>query len=406
MSGPNRPLGSLLKEAAACLDRAQLRLPRGELQVFQGELQEARSAVDAALLGYESSDAVNDNEDELVQEALQVRSKALAATREGEERRERLRREQRDLKAHRKELERACNTADIHLRRAEAMAKQRETSLQHLCHKADSANSELVTEIEKKAVDLNQTNELSRNLHQNLHGLIAQHKAALEENARANSVLHMEKNRDSFKKTKDKECGDHDDALRNAQAALADQMRQLQMEWEQQQAQYRAQIAELQGQLGELQTRYDQKCAVAERELEHQITLKKRSVEEVENQVAGQIRQLEDVRQNKALALRSQIAQHQQRVREIVSSSQMQMEMQISDVKKAYRHKVKQEALKCEDSIVKERLAVQKAEKEAVKWKHSVDRMRENYRAHAVKSAAYVKSLDDKTTQRILSLYS
>merc|ERR1719240_591278 len=55
-------------------------------------------------MGYESSNAVNDNEDELVQEALQVR-------REDEKRCERLHREQRDLKAQRKKLQRTCNTA-------------------------------------------------------------------------------------------------------------------------------------------------------------------------------------------------------------------------------------------------------------------------------------------------------
>merc|ERR1712118_227015 len=189
------------------------------------------------------------------------------------------------------------------------------------------------------------------------------------------------------------------------QTALEDQMKQLQLDWEHQMSQYRAQITELQGQLGDLQTRYDQKCAVAERELEHQIVQKKRSVEEVELQVAGQIRNLEDVRQSKALALRSQIAHHQQRVKDIVSTSQLQMDMQIAEVKKSYREKVKKEAAKCEDAIVKERLAVRQAEKEAENWNKSVQRLRDNYTAHAVKSSAYVKSLDDKTTQRILSLY-
>merc|ERR1711988_1104125 len=151
------------------------------------------------------------------------------------------------------------------------------------------------------------------------------------------------------------------------QTALEDQMKQLQLDWEHQMSQYRAQITELHGQLGDLQTRYDQKCAVAERELENQIGQKKRSVEEVELQVAAQIRELEDLRQSKALALRSQISHHQQRVKDVVSTSQTQMEMQISEVKKAYRSKVKNEAIKCEDAIVKERLAVKVAETEAGK---------------------------------------
>lgn len=405
MGDSGRPLGSLLQEASACLAKAQLGFSHSEVQALQGQLQEVRRAVDAALMGYESSDAVNDNEDELVQEALQVRSKALAVCREDEKRCERLHREQRDLKAQRKKLQRACNTADTDLRRAENMAKQRQSALRTLCDEAASTKAVLEMEIEAKAEDLNKTNELSNRLNQNLHGLIAKHNESLEENDQAKIVLQQFRNVDTFKKIKEKECAEVDAELRRMQTALEDQMKQLQLDWEHQMSQYRAQITELQGQLGDLQTRYDQKCAVAERELENQIGQKKRSVEEVELQVAAQIRELEDLRQSKALALRSQISHHQQRVKDVVSTSQTQMEMQISEVKKAYRSKVKNEAVKCEDAIVKERLAVKVAETEAGKWQHSVQRLRENYNAHAVKSAAYVKSLDDKTTQRILSLH-
>merc|ERR1719316_858890 len=264
-------------------------------------------------MGYESSDAVNDNEDELVQEALQVRSKALAVCREDEKRCERLHREQRDLKAQRKKLQRACNTADTDLRRADNMAKQRQSALRTLCDEAASTKAVLEMEIEAKAEDLNKTNELSNRLNQNLHGLIAKHNESLEENDQAKIVLQQFRNVDTFKKIKEKECAEVDAELRRMQTALEDQM-----------SQYRAQITELQGQLGDLQTRYDQKCAVAERELENQIGQKKRSVEEVELQVAAQIRELEDLRQSKALALRSQISHHQQRVKDVVSTSQTQ----------------------------------------------------------------------------------
>jgi hypothetical protein len=406
MAGSNRPLGSLLKEASACLSRAHLSFPHGELQSLRSELQEARQAVDAAILGYESSDAVNDDEDELVQEALQVRSKALQACRDGEERCKQLQKEQKNLKAHRKELQRATNKAMVNHRRAEDMAKQRHGAFQTLCDEAGRAKAALEADILVKRADLDQTSELSRRLNDNLQGLIAQHHESLAENAQAKVVLQQHRNVDTYKTTKEKECAACDMTLRSVQSELEDAMKQLQLDWENQLSRYRAQITELQGQLGDLQTRYDQKCAVAERELENQIVQKKRSVEEVELQVAAQIRKLEDVRQSKALALRSQIAHHQQRVKDIVSTSQLQMEMQISEVKRTYRTKVKKEAVKCEDAIVKERMAVRQVEKEADKWQQSVQRMRDNYTAHAVKSSAYVKSLDDKTTQRILSLYS
>merc|ERR1712193_327183 len=174
----------------------------------------------AALLGYETSDAVNDDEDEIVQEALKVRSKALEACQDGEERCKRLRREQRDLKAHRKELQRHCDSASTNLRTAEDMAKQRQAAAQALHGEAARAKVALENEISLKSDEFDQTSELSRRLNENLQALIAQHDFSLAENARAKKVLLTFRNVDTFKKTKERECSDVDLTLRRVQAEL------------------------------------------------------------------------------------------------------------------------------------------------------------------------------------------
>lgn len=345
-------------------------------------------------------------EGELVREALRMRDEALRAREEAEERILELEKENGRLLAQTTEALRETEKLRARVSAADDAAKERERALERRYEELVSSKNELHGLVDLKSDQLIRSNALSRQLDMSYAKLKRTHAEVLQENERAKEVLALERTVAHYKERKEKECREWDARLQKAQLECEQRMQNLMSTWESQNRKYAAEMQELQGQYDELQSKYEHKRSVAERELDYQISLKQKAVEEAEDDSATKIAELSTEMQQKTLQLRTQILQNQKQVRENATATRRKMEAQIEEISTAYKAKVSREKAEADELVRFEREKVRQAAEDRATWEARVRKLERSYKGHAAKTAVLVHSLDMATRQDIARVHS
>jgi len=146
--------------------------------------------------------------------------------------------------------------------------------------------------------------------------------------------------------------------------------------------------------------------SMAETILTKQSVDTKQACEEFEGQIAADMRGLEERRQEKALALERVVGQSEQLLRETSENAKKQLEMQRSAAQVMYSNRARMAAARCENTVLKEHQSVDAARRSRSQWQRKASQMRESFRAHAIKSGSYVKSLDPQRKEQLLHIWS
>lgn len=173
-----------------------------------------------------------------------------------------------------------------------------------------------------------------------------------------------------------------------------------------QQAEYHAGIGDLETEVQELQARLAQERSSAEANLAQQTVEHARAVQEVDSHVAMQLSRLEELRQQRATALRREVAQSRQLIEDATLGAQRNLEDQLKEAKLVFNTRIQHEQARGEDTIQADLKAVTDAQRERQEWERRAHKMKENYRVHAVKSRTYVKSLDSGRRQQLVDLWA
>mmetsp|Transcript_37670 Transcript_37670/g.82718 ORF Transcript_37670/g.82718 Transcript_37670/m.82718 type:complete len:425 (-) Transcript_37670:72-1346(-) len=231
------------------------------------------------------------------------------------------------------------------------------------------------------------------------------HSVAIMEHCRAREALGSDPTLDSYKRTKQQEWEAADDALLKACTRCEEEMEHCSSSWAAMQAKHCEELQKLQAEARGLQEQMASKQAQSERMLQLQAAEHKQTFDEAEGRFAVEGARLEDQRQQRVMALRQEVAASQKLLREAELGTQRRLETQLREVKLSYWTKAKMEQARWEDGIAAERNAVAQAKLQRKEWERRAEKSRENYRAHAIKSGAYVKGLDLKRRNNLSELW-
>jgi len=360
-----------------------------------------RNSLEGALAVLQAS-----GEDELVQVTLQQYEQACAAHTQVDEEIKTEGQYIAELRKGIREIERSIARAAGDQNRLQASSgAERIRALQRRREVAKTTLSELQKESEGLSQRLEESIQQNRELDASMQKLEQEHQCTIKENARAHRALRGDPSLESYRKTKAQERLAADEALARAYAECEAEMARLAKEWAGKQTQFEADLRDLQEEHKTLEVHLQGKQTEAEETLSRQADENGQTVSDAQNTVNSDIQRMEEVRQQKVLALRSEVARSRQMVQEASIGVQKRMEIQANEVRLAYRYKKKIEEARCKDEISAERQSVEAAKKEREEMERKAARVRENYRAHAVKSGTYVKSMDPQRRQKLMQLW-
>lgn len=346
-----------------------------------------------------------DFDEEEIQEALRVREEALRGRDELDERSVGLEKEKQLLSVQITEAQREVAQLRARLRTAEEAAEAREKAYEERYAALEANKKELDQVCDEKAEKLIKSNALSRELDMSYAKLKGTHAEVLEENERARQVLLMERSVAHYKERKEKECKEWDERLQKAQLECETQMSSLMKTWEAQNRQYAQEMRELQAEYDELLSKYEHKRSVAERELEYQVLLKQKAVEEAESETARKLSALAVELQQRMLALRTQILMSQKQTRDNAEATRRALHAQLEEIQRAYKLQVDREKREADELVKFEREKVREKQEDTAAWEKRVRRLEASYKGHAAKTAVLVHSLELGTQNEIARLH-
>lgn len=229
---------------------------------------------------------------------------------------------------------------------------------------------------------------------------------AMEENARANQLLASGENLEFYRKAKEREKVAADAEMAQARAEGEAELARLRDGWAMTQAKYTAEMLELQAEVRSVQARLKEKNKEAEQVLAKQASAWAECAEDMGKNVTYGIQALEDLRKEKAQHLHREVLRARQRERDAAASTQQRLEAQLAQVKLEYRSKAKMEELRLGEVVQADRMSVEAAKKKAEIWGVRANHMREAYKGHAIKSGAYVATMEPVHRRKIHNVWA
>jgi len=228
---------------------------------------------------------------------------------------------------------------------------------------------------------------------------------AAAENLKAQKALGIH-NPESYRKAKDRERTVANWDLVNLAKLCNQQITQLQSEWSQTEARYHAEMSELHEEVQSLHKAIQEKQTQAQDHLTKQSSAWSQTHAEVDKKMNQDIVRLDALCMRQASEVHRAKLNSRERVEEHAIGTQRRKDAALREVNLTFKTRRKLEERMFADNVVFEHKAVQDAKHEAEWWAKRANRMRENYKAHAVKSGAYVKQLDPQSRQELMRFYS
>lgn len=377
-------------------DEAPAHLPRHleRLQTVRRSLEEMVGLASAV------------GEDELVQTALHQHELAMYAREQAEASYACEERHCAKLSSNAIEMKRnIANAARLHQRLGTASGTERERALERCSAAMEAEKAELHNEAMLVLEAHGQSTARNREIESGINKVVEALSVATEENLKAQRALGPGHNVESYRKAKDRERAVANTDLMSSTAMCELEMAQLREKWSRAEARYQAEMLELSEEAQSLQRMHEEKKAQAEDLLSKQSAAWGKTAVDIDTRINHDIASLDALCQQKAMALRRETLNSRQRVKESAAGTSRRMEAQLREVKLTYKTRLKLEEAKSGDAIIMEHRAVQDAKQEATWWEKRANRMRENYKAHAVKSGAYIKQMDPKSRQELVRLF-
>lgn len=278
--------------------------------------------------------------------------------------------------------------------------------------KRQAATKALIKELQQESEDLcrflAESTEKSKEVAAVTRRFEEEHSRAVVENQQARQVLRNENhpNLPSYRRSKAEERARADEHLANAFQELQEEMSQLTARWAVQRDQYHADLEDMQDEVLDLQEIRDDADSEAEDVLAQQAKQHDDVHAEVGQQVAVEMRHLDERRQVGDIALRKEIYVSQQCVNEATVRAQRQIDMDASELHARFRRRAAIETVRCDKAIKADKKTVEQAKRDRQAWEKRADKMRENCHAHAIKSGSYIRHLDAHRKDRLQGLFA
>eukprot|EP00929_Paragymnodinium_shiwhaense_P031282 TRINITY_DN17559_c2_g1_i1.p1 TRINITY_DN17559_c2_g1~~TRINITY_DN17559_c2_g1_i1.p1 ORF type:complete len:492 (-),score=124.38 TRINITY_DN17559_c2_g1_i1:153-1628(-) len=350
---------------------------------------------------------VADPVDAKIEAALRARETALADYSALEDSCKDEQRQIKDLTRDVVELERALASSRGRRRqKLEESGAERHKALQRRLETAEQAFQELTEESEKLTSLLTAANMRNASLGLDIDRFEAEYKIAVEENQAALRARGEDRSLEAFRRRNAQECAVAAETFRTVCEESEDHIDKLTDNWNAQQSRYLADLQELARQARDLEERLDAKQLRYESALQEQRAQSAKAVDETEAKANSELRRLDEVRQQKAQALNKQVAISRQFLQEDAAGKQRAMEVQLNEARRAFMHKVKMTEQACRMQVAQERQLVQSATKDRQILEKRAVRTREGFRAHAIKSGSYMRTLSGAQQRGLVNLWS
>jgi len=397
---PCNPSLTSLRKSVGCLTAAYLLFAKSSASSSRPleTLRVARRSLEEALALAEARD-----EDEQVQVLLRQHERALAERRDAEARCADEEQQVAGLRAHVAEAERSVAKHRREQRQVHDVGRL--GALEKRCVAARALVRELQVEAQAISQMLSSSNAHNEDLERRAKQFEQQHSRAVVENVHARQVLGDHPSLEAYRRSKQQELHEADETLAQAFAECEAEMARLTTRLAAEQERVRADIKDFWNDVQELQSQAADTQAQAEDILSKQAVDHRRTLEETDSQVAAEMRALDERRQERVMALRQETSLAQRCLRDAAGGARRQLELQRHEARLAYRERARCEEARCESAVLAELRTVEEAKREREQWERRAARMRENYRAHAVKSGSYVRSLDPGRKEQLMNLW-
>lgn len=363
-----RHANKLIKELLTKLPKAVS--ANTDLHRAQSLLQEALEVAEKTLKGADG---------DLVREARGLQDEASKAAQAIQDECARLERENHALLQECESLEEERGRREEYIGTVDNAAAEREADLNAQFADLRLKNAGLHDHHEQLVKELVTSSAVGHDTDLKLGRLKRRHQDALAENAWAKEVLSLERSVDNYKRMRQGQCQEVQEALAKAQYDNHERMAKLLEQWESQKKKYETDMEEIQAKLSDLQSKYDQRWRIAEHELDQKIAFTHRTAAEVQDTVEHHIAELDKEREHEAIALQNQIQYQKDRLTSAVANAKAEMEDRFQEVQRQCQDKLDGEHAKCEDQRAVHRLKVREAEREVERWKRHIGKVREAY---------------------------
>lgn len=373
------------------------------IEVALGRLHALRRSLDAILELGEAN-----GEDACIEVALQQHDRALIAREDADEHCRREEQEIADLKLHVAELEnQTAKGKRGHLRLQEVSGEERLRALEQQRSAAEALLHDLKNSAGGVTSTLFSSSQRNRELDLKAKIVTEEHRISATMNLQAREALAIsnDPNLESYKRTKDQERSEADVLLAQARRENEADVKLIQHRFAELQARYASDLEDMRGEVQSLQALLAKKRAQAEEHLARQSSDHRQALEEADANIAADLKQLEELRRQKVLAVRSAVANARQQMIEVSMGAQRQLEVHMNEAKLAYRNRVLAEEARCDELIIAERRAVEEAKQQRWELEKRAYRTRESCRRHANQSGSYVKSLDPQRKQQLAEIW-
>lgn len=316
---------------------------------------------------------------DMKQEALRLRDEALRARDDVEKRCNRLELELQQMLTTATEANLEAEQIREKLQRLEHEARKKEQAHEEDYERLISQKSELHEMVNSKSEQLVRSNALSRQLDMSYTKLKRTHQEVLLENERAKEVLALERTVVHYKQRKEKECKDWDARLQKAQLECEQRLQSLTTTWEARTKKYNFETSQLQAQYDELQSKYELKRTRAERELDYQIHLKRKALEEAETDAEKKIEDLSEDLQRRTEDLRAQLLQNAKTVHETSENARQQMHTQAEEIQRECKLRTERERAETSKALRVENEKILFAKEDYATWQGRVRELEHRY---------------------------
>jgi len=274
------------------------------------------------------------------------------------------------------------------------VAFQRST-IERLRDEGQALNEELsVTKVKNKEIDLEML-ELTRS-----------NRECIVKNTGARLALQGEQSILIYRRKKEQLRFDANATLVRGEAAFEATTSMYTARFAEEKATYLNGTKGLQAELQELQHRLSEERAHAEAMLAKQASEHAAALQDVESSISSQLGRLEEMRQQRVTALRREIAQTRQQLQDASGDAQRHLENHLKEAKLVCQQRIQREQAQGQGAIQAELQAVSDGKRECEEWAKRAVKVKENYRAHSVKSRTYVQSLDPQRKTQLQALWT